>query len=433
MQQSNFKKFLLLWMGQLISAIGGGLTGFGLGVYVFEKTGSAAGMALVTLLGFLPTLVLSVPAGVLADRYDRRLLMMLGDGFSGLGVLFILLCMMRGETSLLQICLGIFISAVFSSLLDPAYKATVSDLLTEDEYSKASGLVSLAGSARYLVSPLIAGILLSVTDVKVLLVIDICTFMITVISTFAVRKGIDTQKTATQVSFQESLQEGWNAIRVKKGVFLLVMVSSVLTLFIGVFQILAEPLVLSMADAKTLGITETICASGMLVSSLYLGIRGIKKGYVKILSISLALAGVFILGFGVFESIVYITLSGFAFFLMLPFANNCLDYLVRTNTSVELQGRVWGIVGFLSQIGYVFAYGCSGILADWIAGMGGISVGRGAGIVMAFAGVALVIVSVSLLFMKEVKLLEKKSGEKSDDRAQICQEGAADDSKAIME
>ena len=433
MQQSNFKKFLLLWMGQLISAIGGGLTGFGLGVYVFEKTGSAAGMALVTLLGFLPTLVLSVPAGVLADRYDRRLLMMLGDGFSGLGVLFILLCMMRGETSLLQICLGIFISAVFSSLLDPAYKATVSDLLTEDEYSKASGLVSLAGSARYLVSPLIAGILLSVTDVKVLLVIDICTFMITVISTFAVRKGIDTQKTATQVSFQESLQEGWNAIRVKKGVFLLVMVSSVLTLFIGVFQILAEPLVLSMADAKTLGITETICASGMLVSSLYLGIRGIKKGYVKILSISLALAGVFILGFGVFESIVYITLSGFAFFLMLPFANNCLDYLVRTNTSVELQGRVWGIVGFLSQIGYVIAYGCSGILADWIAGMGGISVGRGAGIVMAFAGVALVIVSVSLLFMKEVKLLEKKSGEKSDDRAQICQEGAADDSKAIME
>ena len=433
MQQSNFKKFLLLWMGQLISAIGGGLTGFGLGVYVFEKTGSAAGMALVTLLGFLPTLVLSVPAGVLADRYDRRLLMMLGDGFSGLGVLFILLCMIRGETSLLQICLGVFISAVFSSLLDPAYKATVSDLLTEDEYSKASGLVSLAGSARYLVSPLIAGILLSVTDVKVLLVIDICTFMITVISTFAVRKGIDTQKTATQVSFQESLQEGWNAIRVKKGVFLLVMVSSVLTLFIGVFQILAEPLVLSMADAKTLGITETICASGMLVSSLYLGIRGIKKGYVKILSISLALAGVFILGFGVFESIVYITLSGFAFFLMLPFANNCLDYLVRTNTSVELQGRVWGIVGFLSQIGYVFAYGCSGILADWIAGMGGISVGRGAGIVMAFAGVALVIVSVSLLFMKEVKLLEKKSGEKIDDRAQFCQEGATDDSKAIME
>ena len=94
---------------------------------------------------------------------------------------------------------------------------------------------------------------------------------------------------------------------------MLVMVSSLLTLFIGGFQILAEPLILSMADARTLGITETICASGMLVSSLYLGIRGIKAGYVKILSLSLTLAGVCILGFGVFESMVLITLSGFGF------------------------------------------------------------------------------------------------------------------------
>ena len=63
---SGMKKFILLWMGELISSIGGGLTSFGLGVYVFQKTGSAAGMALVTLLGFLPTLLFTVPAGVLA-------------------------------------------------------------------------------------------------------------------------------------------------------------------------------------------------------------------------------------------------------------------------------------------------------------------------------------------------------------------------------
>ena len=410
MNISNFKRFIILWTGQLISAIGGGLTSFGLGVYIFQKTGSAAGMALVTLLGFLPTLLLSVTAGVLADRYDRRLLMMLGDGCSGIGILYILICMMRGEASLTQICIGVFISSVFSSLLDPAYKATVSDLLTADEYSKASGLVSLAGSARYLVSPVIAGIMLSVSDVKLLLVIDICTFILTVISTFVVRRGIKTEKCPEKLSFKNSMKIGWDAIRQRRGVFLLVIVSSLLTLFIGVFQILAEPLILSIADARTLGIAETICASGMLVSSLYLGIRGIKAGYVRILSLSLALAGVCILGFGIFESVVFITISGFGFFMMLPFANNCLDFLVRTNTPTELQGRVWGIVGFMSQIGYVIAYGSSGVIADWIAECGGISVGRGAGMVISFAGVALMIVSVSILFMREIKLLEEKMG-----------------------
>lgn len=189
MCKSNFGRFLLLWFGELISAIGGGLTSFGLGVYVFDKTGSAAGMAIVTLLGFLPTLVLSVPAGVLADRYDRRLLMMLGDGCSAVGIIYILICMMRGEATLVQICIGVFVSSVFSSLLEPSYKATVSDLLTADEYSKAGGLISLAGSARYLVSPVIAGILLSVSNVKLLLIIDICTFFLTVISTFVVKKA----------------------------------------------------------------------------------------------------------------------------------------------------------------------------------------------------------------------------------------------------
>ena len=74
-ESKNFRKFLLLWSGELISSIGGGLTSFGLGVYIFRQTGSVASMALITLLGFLPTLLLSVPAGVLADRYDRRLLM----------------------------------------------------------------------------------------------------------------------------------------------------------------------------------------------------------------------------------------------------------------------------------------------------------------------------------------------------------------------
>lgn len=409
MEKSNFSRFLLLWSGQLISAIGGGLTSFGLGVYVFEKTGSATGMALVTLLGFLPTLLLSVPAGVLADRFDRRLLMMIGDGLSGLGILYILICMLQGEATLLQICIGVFVSAVFSSLLEPAYKATVTDLLTEEEYSKASGLVSLAGSARYLVSPVIAGILLSVSDVKLLLVIDIATFLLTVISTFAVKHGIKETKKVESEPFLTSLKEGWVAIYDRKGVFLLILASSFLTLFVGVFQVLAEPLVLSIADAKTLGIAETVCASGMLVSSLFLGIRGIKKSYVKVLCAALAFAGVFIIGFGLLDSISLITMSGFGFFLMLPFANNCLDFLVRTNIPDILQGRVWGIVGFLSQIGYVIAYGCSGILADSIAGACEVSVGRGAGLVMAVSGFFLIIVSVITLSIKEIRQLEMKS------------------------
>jgi MFS family permease len=148
-KKSNYKKFLLLWSGEFISSIGGGLTSFGLSVYVFQKTGSAASMALVALLAFLPVLLLSPPAGVLADKYDRCLLMMIGDGLSAVGLIYILICMFTGGAEVYQICIGVFISAVFSSLLEPSYRAVVTDMLTKDEYSKASGMMSIAGSARY--------------------------------------------------------------------------------------------------------------------------------------------------------------------------------------------------------------------------------------------------------------------------------------------
>lgn len=403
--KSNFPKFILLWTGELISSIGGGLTSFGLGVYIFQKTGSASGMALVTLLGFLPTLLLSVPAGVLADRFDRRLLMMIGDGLSALGIGYILICMLTGEAKLWQICLGVFISSVFSSLLEPSFRATITDLLTKEEYSKASGLVSLAGSARYLFSPVIAGSLLTISDVKLLLIIDICTFALTVISAAVVRRSIETKIEEKKESFLVSLKEGWKALTVKRGIIILVLLSSVMTMFMGMFQILAEPCILAFKDAKTLGIAETICAGGMLVSGLLLGIKGIKKRYITVLALALAMAGVFMAGFGMFENIILICTFGFLFFAALPFANNCLDFLVRTNIADEVQGRAWGLIGFLSQMGYVVAYAVSGVAADTIGKVSGLGVGRGAGFVIMFAGACLTISGISVLLVRSIREL----------------------------
>ena len=404
----SFQKFLLLWFGELVSSVGSGLTSFGLGVWVFRQTGSAADMALVSLLAFLPTLLLSVPAGVLADRYDRRMLMMVGDGCSALGILYLFFCMQTGGASLAQICVGVTVSSVFSSLLEPAYRATVSDLLEQEDYSRATGLVSLAGSARYLISPLLAGLLLSVWDIRLLLVLDMGTFFLTVTCTGVVRRGLPSKAAEHREAFFTLLKEGWQAVTEKRGVLLLILVSSVMTCFMGAFQILAEPMILAFSDSATLGVCETICASGMLVSSLFLGIRGIRKGYVKTLSLSLMMAGAAMAAFGLRENLIFICVSGFAFFAMLPFANNSLDYLVRTNIAEALQGRAWGLIGFLSQIGYVVAYSAAGVLADGVGSRLQIGVGRGSGLVITVAGVLLALIALMLYPMRSVRQLERQ-------------------------
>ena len=408
-KESGYFKFLILWSGDLISQIGGGLTSFGLGVYIFNRTGSAAQMALVTLLGFLPTLILSVPAGVLADMYDRRVLMMIGDGCSALGILYILFMMFVGDISLMHICTGVLISSVFSSLLEPAYRATVTDILSGEEFTKASGMISLSGSARYLLSPIIAGLLLGKYDIKLLLVIDICTFFLTLAAAAFVKKSIASSATSKRENFFTVLADGWKGVYSRKGVLLLIIISSLISMFIGVIQILSEPLILSFTDAGTLGIAETVCALGMLVTALLTGIAGIRKNQSRILAASLILAGLFMVLFSLTENIVTICVFGFLFFAMLPPANSCLDYLARTNIPNEMQGRVWGFIGLISQLGYIPAYAISGVLADKVGSALGIGVGRGSAKVIAASGILLMAVSLGFLFSDRIKKLESGS------------------------
>lgn len=122
--------------------------------------------------------------------------------------------------------------------------------------------------------------------------IDICTVFPTVFAAAVVRKGIARKAIEHQNSFMDSLRQGWRAVAGNRGVFTLILVSTVMTCFMGSFQILAQPLILSFADSTALGVGETVCASGMLASSLFLGARGVREGYVRKLCLSLLAAGV---------------------------------------------------------------------------------------------------------------------------------------------
>ena len=143
----------------------------------------------------------------------------------------------------------------------------------------------------------------------------------------------------------------------------------------------------------------------------------------RLLSTSLFCAGIFMVGFGLRENLVLICISGFLFFSMLPLANTSLDFLVRTNIENSVQGRVWGIIGLISQLGYVIAYALSGVLSDYVFNpllldngaladsvgkVIGTGTGRGTGLLIVLSGVLLCATSVVLYLIKSVRRLEEK-------------------------
>ena len=417
------KNFYKLWLGELISNIGSGMTAFALSVYVYEKTGSVSYISLITLLSFMPSIILSPIGGLLADRYDRRLLMIIGDLFSGLGLIYILWNIQAGEKSIVPIFLGITFSSIFTSLLEPSYRATLTDILDEENYAKASGLIQAAGSAKYLISPVIAGMILSVADIRVILLLDILTFITTCLMIFLVRKSMNSEMQNYKKDSFKGLLEGLFIIKENRGVYSLVIIMFFVCFFMGFIQILIRPMILELSSVKTAGMMESLCAAGLLIGSLWIGIAGIKKNYSKILAVACFFCGIFMSMTGVNENLAIIGISTFLFFSTLPFMNSCADVLVRVSVPNELQGRVWGLISLITQMGTVTAYIISGVMADYIFepmfNKNGILVenigmiigtgkGRGIGFMLILSGIGMLIMAIVIWKNGEIREVSEK-------------------------
>ncbi|MCG7375423.1 MFS transporter [Paenibacillus sp. ACRSA] len=422
-EHQSFGKFLIVWYGQLISTIGIGLTAFSLGVYAFEQTSTATAVALITLFTFLPNIVLRPIGGVLADRYDRRTMMIIGDLGSAIGILFILSMIIIGSIELWHIYVGVAFSSVFSAIQSPAYKASATDLLTKEQFSRGSGLLQLAESSKFLLSPIIAGILLTITSIEVILIINMLTFLIAILAVLVIRRSARVDRTGREKKpWFTDLIEGWVEVTTNKGVLVLVIIISIVTFYLGFLETLIGPMILSFSDVRTLGMFQSISAIGMLISSLCIGIFTMTKKYASVLVVGLAMSGISFSLMGVSTNLSFIIFAGFLFLASLPFVNMSADVLVRNNIANEKQGRVWGIIGILSQLGFIVSYSLAGFLADHVfnpllieggalsstvGSIIGVGPGRGIALLFIIGGVFVVIMAAITSRLKPIKLLEK--------------------------
>lgn len=168
----------------------------------------------------------------------------------------------------------------------------------------------------------------------------------------------------------------------------------------------------------------TLCSLGMLVGGLVLGMYSIQSNYVKKLSLALFLAGMGMVGFGATTNIVVIILFGFLFFLFLPIINTILDFLIRSNTKNEHQGRIWAFIGFISQMGFIVSYPLSGYLADsfftpallengvlanTVGKILGTGLSKGIGFEIVLSGLLLSLTAILLYKNKSIRNLENSS------------------------
>lgn len=407
------KRVGLLVLGSFINSLGTGLTAFGLAIIMLRTYGTASSVAAVQLSSFAPVVLLAPAAGVLADRYDRRLMMIIGDAGSVLGLGIILMALSSPRPSLAWVCAGAVASSCLAALTEPALRASVTDLVDEEDYVRSSGLLQLASAAKYLLAPAAAGFLMPVVGVRGLVLLDTSTCIVTVACTAAVRRSLVRQAAPHTTSQQEpdrDVMAGWRTIISSSGLRTLVVLMTLATLAIGVIQVLIKPILLPTVSTSQMGMIETIAATGMLVgATLVTAWKSARP--TTLLAAGLAATGAAMTLVPLGPGAWWVAACGFLTFASLPLSQAGAEVLVRTHVDNARQARTWGTISLVTQMGYLVAYLCSGVMVDHVlqpllgpgrllsASLGtvvGTGPGRGAALLVGLMGLVMALVALSV-------------------------------------
>jgi len=420
----GMRTFTTIWFGQLISTLGSGLSGFALGVWLYEETGSTTLFALSMLVWFLPTIFFAPIAGVLADRYDRRLIMILADGMACLATIFMAVMVFTGNLRFWQIYIADIFYSIANTLQWPAYSATTSLMVPKKHLGRAGGMNQIGDAISSLAAPAVAGAMYVTVGLKPVLLIDIFTFLFALGTLVTVRfpqprKTYEGQR--GKGSFWREAVYGWHYIRQRTGLFHLLLVFAALNFCISITFPLFTPMILEMASADILGYVSSIISGGMLVGTLIMSVWGGFKRKIFGSYLGESLIGISAFLVGLSTSIPLITAAQFLGALALPITNGSSQAIWQTKVAQDVQGRVFSVrrmiafsiiplaylvTGPISERLFTPLLLDSGALADSLGSIFGVGPGRGIGLMFSFFGILYIIIAQLIFFDKNIRNVE---------------------------
>jgi MFS family permease len=408
----GMKTFLVIWVGQLISMLGSGLTSFALGVWIFDQTGKATPFALTILFGNLPRILLLPVAGSLADRWNRRWVMILSDVGNAMVTISVFGLLLLGNLQFWHIYLIVTLGSIFSAFQEPAYTASITMLVPKKELSRANGMVQMGQALEMIITPIIAGLLFVAIGLSGILVIDFVTFLVAVGTLLLVKipqpKRVEDDKKS---SILADAIFGWNYLKSRPGLFGLLWYFAMVNFLLNWSGVLIAPMILSRFSASTLGTIQMFVGLGMLAGGILSSVwAGPKKRITAVISyIGIALVGMVVAGLQ--PSPFFVGAGLFWLMIFVPLASASSQAVFQSKVAPEIQGRVFSIRGMISRSVMPLAYLLAGPLADrvfnplldvngaWANSFLGTLLGTGAGRGIGFMFVASALVGIAVTLM----------------------------------
>ncbi len=404
------RTFFAIWFGQFVSLLGSQLTGFALGVWVYNQTHSVSMLALVQVALQAPYVVLSPLAGVFADRWNRRTAMIVSDFGAGLSVLVAgVLFLTHHLQAWMVIPINLWMST-FHTLMWPSFTAATTLLVPKEHYGRASGFTQL-GEAL----PAIAGALYVTIQLGNMALIDFASYVFAVLLMLLFVRipspARTIQKAREESSLWKEMRFGWDYIMARKGLLALLILFMVYNFLSGVIGPLITPLILDNWNASTLGFLSTLVMSAW---------GGSKRKIFTLLGAAL-LDGVFLVAAGLRVSLPLLAVCGFGAMFCGPIINAASQAIWQAKVAPGLQGRVFafrrtiamsaGIVAPLLAApltDYIFkpAMAPGGALAPVLGPIFGVGAARGVGVMISLVGLLIMTAVIIALNVPRLRHVE---------------------------
>ena len=182
MKKRGLCGFITIWVGQFASLFGSGMTSFALTIWIYQQSGSPTALALSVFFATAPMLVFGPISGALADRYSRKMLLIVSDSLAGISTLALLLIHTNGYLEIWHIYISVIISGIADSIQVPVLMGSITLMVPKEQYGRASGLHGLAGTASSIFAPAAAAGMLTFSDISGILCVDLISFGLAIIS-----------------------------------------------------------------------------------------------------------------------------------------------------------------------------------------------------------------------------------------------------------
>ena len=363
----EMQSFLLLWFTQMISGLGSAMTAYALVIWSYSQAGSALRTAALMVCSYAPYVILSISAGALSDRWDKKKTMLFCDALAALSTFIVLLLLKNDALRIWHLYIVNAVSGLMNTVQQPASEVATSALLKREHYQKVGGLRYLSNSLNSILTPIIATAVMGLWGIEAVIAIDLVSFAVAFVVLLLFIPIPKTEPKDAKESVLKSAAEGIRWLKANPGIFHLMLFLAGINLVASMFNAALPAMILSKASETALGTINSVTGIAMLTGSLLASFLPAPKSRVKAIWCCLMLSMCtenFFLAFG---NSVWIWCFGAVLgWSALPWMSANLEAVNRLNIPIDIQGRVFAARNSVQFFTIPLGYFLGGLLVDQV-------------------------------------------------------------------